>query len=178
LSEAPIIAAASLQSCPIETLTAEIMRLRFSTKRSVLTEQEQAMQNAIYIEVLAEYPADIVISVLHDWPKSGNPFWPELGDLCARCNPLLDKRRHLQDGLERAAHPPKPVVEVDEREPWTPERRAEHEAKMAVYWREFDSGIARVARATVPPYLQPLRPLRGLDEFRRRMANGKDDEAA
>jgi hypothetical protein len=139
LAEAQIIVAAALQPCPAATLRAELLRLKLATRRDKdLSAEEHAMQAALYGEVLAEFPEDIVVSVLRDWPRSGKVFWPELGDLCTRCGRLVEERRRLQRALERAAQPWKAApVEVDEREPWTEERRVEHEAKMAEYWQRM-----------------------------------------
>jgi hypothetical protein len=120
-------------------------------------------------------------------------FFPKVAEIRDQVRNELDARDATYE-RERVLRLPAPR---DECEPWTPKRLAEHEAKMAAYWREFDAATARVVRATAPPYPrqrsrdegrpaydpeqqrhQPLAQLHGLDEFRRRMANGKDDEAA
>jgi hypothetical protein len=167
LSEARIIVAGALRPCPARTLKIELLRLKVATRfENKVNEDEVALTFAVYSEALSQYPEDIVVSVLRDWPKSGKIFWPQLGDLHPPCDRLVEERRRLQRALELAAQPPKASpMKVDEREPWTAERHRDHEAKMAEVWRRLGGPPRERERLPQHCELDELPPLRPIGEL-------------
>ena len=111
-NEARIITAAALRPSPVAVIQGELGRLRMLTAKKADQAVEAGMQAALYAEMLAEYPEDIVVRVCRDWLKGPKgEFWPAWAELGGPADRLLKERRDLAEAL--AACGPKPPPEPD-----------------------------------------------------------------
>jgi hypothetical protein len=111
-NEARIITAAALRPSPVAVIQGELGRLRMLTAKKADQAVEAGMQAALYAEMLAEYPEDIVVRVCRDWLKDPKgEFWPAWAELGGPADRLLKERRDLAEAL--AACGPKPPPEPD-----------------------------------------------------------------
>jgi hypothetical protein len=92
-----------------------LMELSLMTaKRDIGAEASEA-QIAAYVNRLRQYPADIALTVVRDWPDPSingpaAKFWPQWAELQPRLDELSKARRSLLLALERLAPPPEQEI--------------------------------------------------------------------
>jgi len=79
----------------------ELLRLKFKTKARGLSDEEVAFQVQIYTQDLAEYPEDIVVSVLREH-SDRDPWWPAWAELKPSLDERVKRRASLLEALRKA----------------------------------------------------------------------------
>ncbi len=78
---------------PDERLAAALSKLRLLVIRRDEGLVNEAAQNLAYIELLLEYPTEIAIDVIREWPRS-NKFWPTWCELREGIEAEIEAIRH------------------------------------------------------------------------------------
>jgi hypothetical protein len=63
-----------------------------------MTTEELSLQLAVYTDELGQYPADIVVKVLRDWPKQSK-WWPTWHELDIELGWRTNRRQYKLDAL-------------------------------------------------------------------------------
>jgi hypothetical protein len=88
----------ALEPLPSEQILKELTRLKLKTMARNITTEELSLQLAVYTDDLAQYPADIVVKVLRDWPKQ-NKWWPTWHELVNEMEWRTNGRQYKLDAL-------------------------------------------------------------------------------
>lgn len=122
----------SLRAAPGELIAKALYELRTLTRGRANREAgDDEAEALIFAERLGQYPADIVLDTLKNWPaRSDGQWWPTWHDLLAAIEPQTATRRLLADHIRNRKCLPAPQQPVDA--PLTAEdlaRRAELAAR-------------------------------------------------
>lgn len=126
LAEASRIVENGFRPAPEETLAIALhgMRLMTRGRDNERGTDDGAAEIAAWVQRLRDYPADVAVSVVQDWPKR-SPFWPTWHELQERLEAGVSQRRMLRHLLnqEERRQPFEPLrLNASED---TPERRAQ-----------------------------------------------------
>ena len=88
----------ALEPLPSETILQELTRLKLKTMARNMTTEELSLQLAVYTDELGQYPADIVVKVLRDWPKQSK-WWPTWHELDIELEWRTNRRQLKLDAL-------------------------------------------------------------------------------
>ena len=86
---------------PDDRIVQELTKLRMKTAAKATDTETLELQQAVYAEELAEYPADVVLYVLRTQPKISK-WWPAWGELAERLDLYAKDRMKRRDALRRA----------------------------------------------------------------------------
>lgn len=101
LCDAYDLVCATLEPCPPRALMAELAHLRAATARRALSEEEEALTFAVLREELAQYPEDVLRSVMRKHARTQR-FFPALAEIVGPCEKAVRERRMLRTALDRA----------------------------------------------------------------------------
>lgn len=148
LGQARAILEQSLRPAPRELITAALAKLRVKTVRRADQSSDAAIEAEITVwaEELAEHPADVVISVLADWPddkaNGARKWWPAWAELKERIERAERGRRLLLWEVNRQIQRESAgAARVEPPQPETPEHRAKVVAEC----------LAKLGMAVRPP---------------------------
>lgn len=82
-----------------ETLAKEVAAMRLSCVSRDISEKDLRAQTEVYVQRLAEWPADAVLAALREWPSRSKwfPAWAELEALIREhCHERLARRKALR----------------------------------------------------------------------------------
>ena len=88
----------ALEPLPANTILQELTRLKLKTMARNMTTEELSLQLAVYTDELGQYPADIVVKVLRDWPKQSK-WWPTWHELDIELEWRTNRRQFKLDAL-------------------------------------------------------------------------------
>ena len=88
----------ALEPLPSKTILQELTRLKLKTMARNMTTEELSLQLAVYVDELSEYPADIVVKVLRDWPRNSK-WWPTWHELDIELRWRTNRRQYKLDAL-------------------------------------------------------------------------------
>lgn len=94
------IAEAALRPATPQKILAELTRLRALTVSRDQATLDLELIAAAYTDELSRYPADAVVEVLRDWPRS-NRFWPSMAELVGPLDRMTAPRKALWEALRR-----------------------------------------------------------------------------
>jgi hypothetical protein len=104
LADAIALHERALMPAPETDVVVELARLRVLTRAAQAGDEDLKFAQQVYARELSAYPADVVLSVLRDWPSRSMwwPAWKELHDdlerLTRRRKSRLEALRKLADG--------------------------------------------------------------------------------
>lgn len=105
LSQALILVKRSLMPMSTREAVRLLGRIKAKTRRRTESDADIITQINVYAEDLADYPADVVRYVLHDWADD-NDFFPTWAELVRVLRLWSKRRRALRDVLVLAETPP------------------------------------------------------------------------
>lgn len=83
---------------PRDKIAQLFLRLTLVSPSKEKEEIDTQLQCGFYVEDLAQYPADIVHSVMHESYK----WFPSLHELKERCNDMYNERKRLLHAIQKA----------------------------------------------------------------------------
>lgn len=138
--------------------------------RRAVSDEDLDLRLTAYTERLRQYPEDVVMSVLHDWP-SRSEFWPTWRDLQIMIDDRMRWRNEVAAALDRAA-----TVALAAPDEPTPAERAERAAHMRAAAKGLATSKAPPrGRGRIIPFDEQMRRLRALADEE---AATEDDQGA
>ena len=141
------IAEAALAPASERDIVRELGRLRALTVSRDIG-QDLGLVFAAYTEEFRRhgYPIDVIREVLREWRGT---FWPSMGELRDRMDPLLRPRQTLRDALRRGYQPP--VTSPD----CVPRPTEEQKAEVAALLAKHGIAVDQYGRLR-PPEREPM----------------------
>lgn len=91
----------AMQTLPDEGMVMEINKLKVRCKMRAEQQEDLEIIIACMIDDLSEYPADVVMGVLKEWPRL-SPWWPSWNELYERLERKASPRRAMRDVIKVA----------------------------------------------------------------------------
>lgn len=101
-SQALTLVKRSLSPMPQDEAEILLMKLKATTRSRSETDSDIVFQLQVYLEKLADWPADATRKVLTEWSETNN-FWPVWAELYALLEPIARRRKALVEVLEKEA---------------------------------------------------------------------------
>ncbi len=92
---------ASHAPAPEEVLEQELAACSKLTARKAESDAGAMFQLVLYVGRLRDYPADIAVAAVRDWPDKSR-WWPEWADLRAACEARMWWRRQAREAISFA----------------------------------------------------------------------------
>lgn len=92
MKQAAVIVKSSLRTMGKGDITRLLTMLRLGTKARAETQEDLELQNGLYVDLLRQYPADVVAHVLRT-QLALSPFFPAWAELYPRLEKLARPRR-------------------------------------------------------------------------------------
>jgi hypothetical protein len=89
----------AMRPAPRDVLTRELAKLRALTASRAAAEDDTRVIFAVYLDALAEYPADATLMALRRWPHE-HKFWPAMSELAEAIWSACEFRRMIADAAD------------------------------------------------------------------------------